>query len=1160
MSLAARSPGSRKSLSAFDQNLGDNFNVPSAQKDFKGKKRAVASMGGEGMGLVGFQVGDEEVAKPHPRRDMRPRKSILKSLSQPSLSQQSDDTTSDYTTQQYAHTVAFGTMFGSNENGDQSSRASRQSLGGRRVSFAPNAHVRMFERPVKAPRASVGFALNSQPDTYTASSSKASHTRRSSILNIGSVSKPDPFAPSIFQGEGESMGEESMEIEEDEDGTVEFGRRDVGQPDGFGYPSAGQDMDGEGEETMEMEDSDAEDMDFENVTQQGGAILRRASMPSAHAQDHPTIQLDTADTEDEADDSMASGVSGGDEQTMDFTIAIGGLLPPQAPEGAMRNRNSIGYSVPLPEGSTARYILPGEAVEGEMDMELEEVTVLHPGMTMGMGEDDTVSSGSAGEDTMGQRMRERTMTFTLTEPPTSWASAQAAAPDSGVPAGQEEDEEDMDMDMVTSVGGIANAYTTAAYPPISPGRQSISNTRPMSGTPSFARPTVSSAQKAAASAATTSKRNVFAPSPSPFKSGNTPRKSGIQVAGEVAKRLSFGSVTGSGGAGGSAGKKRAREEEAHGVDEGEMSKRSRAEEVAEEVFGGAPIEAIAIPQMPQVVTEEPSRTPTDSPSRKILSSRRSSLGTAMRLAPAPAPSPPPEEILLEDGQDDVEELEREGELDQEEPQSISLAAFLEMTGVQFMEGLPGMTRRRSSAAKGILGQNYSGDREFALHEYTEAQVNSIFLNMYTWAANKLRDDIKSGHEELSAVEARCDEDSPPVIQEYLAATDEDRQLFEMTFKSFKTNTHLKAREMWYDWKWQLMDTIRPDVESMLEGMREDNERLSAMNEQAAALLPDLRARQAELQAELAREREVVAEIASCDQEELASYKEGIAEQNVAINGFKAELGDAKTKLAALTAKRDELSASKHESIAAIAHAKSQCDQFTRSDAIRLQEEYISIQHLHLWRPTKMLPNRLELEFDNEVALSFQCNSYEPVLRSAKMEYLTERVMEMGRRGVAARGETPTEGLFEMVKAAVEVLVKSQASSDLPSFIQRVGQLWSQAQRLRAELRYLNFHHPLSYVYDPATSSLTASAAMMVPKAKSKVLVGFQVTQGVLRGFPGSLGGMGVGVKKVYGSADERLLEEVAKQTIILSTPNACLGTFLQVCVEVEAKYVSAQYD
>jgi kinetochore protein Spc7/SPC105 len=59
---------------------------------------------------------------------------------------------------------------------------------------------------------------------------------------------------------------------------------------------------------------------------------------------------------------------------------------------------------------------------------------------------------------------------------------------------------------------------------------------------------------------------------------------------------------------------------------------------------------------------------------------------------------------------------------------------------------------------------------------------------------------------------------------------------------------------------------------------QDKERLDSMHEQATALLPDLRARLAALQAELAGEREVVREIEACDQDELRDLREAMTEQ------------------------------------------------------------------------------------------------------------------------------------------------------------------------------------------------------------------------------------------------------------------------------------------
>ena len=161
----------------------------------------------------------------------------------------------------------------------------------------------------------------------------------------------------------------------------------------------------------------------------------------------------------------------------------------------------------------------------------------------------------------------------------------------------------------------------------------------------------------------------------------------------------------------------------------------------------------------------------------------------------------------------------------------------------------------------------------------------------------MKDDITSGQADLHETDSLCSIDNPPVIREYLSASEEDKGLFEMTFKAFKTNTQLKAKERWYDWKMSLMERVRPDVAELLEGMREvsemsicvtmycdgadekqDSRRLDEMEVQVSTVVPELHARYAALEKELERERGIVAEVASCDQAELADYKAAIAEQ------------------------------------------------------------------------------------------------------------------------------------------------------------------------------------------------------------------------------------------------------------------------------------------
>lgn len=174
----------------------------------------------------------------------------------------------------------------------------------------------------------------------------------------------------------------------------------------------------------------------------------------------------------------------------------------------------------------------------------------------------------------------------------------------------------------------------------------------------------------------------------------------METAGEVAKRLSFGSAAGS------TPKKRVREESPveeaeagvgkENADRGTPSsaKKQRlsvptALGLGESVFGNtsrpapAPISSpIRVsPAVPAASTSTPSRSPAV----------RRAMGITAPLV------------------EDEEEEEVGLDLDVNgEPRTIGLGAFLTMAGVQFDDSAPSGTRRRSSVAKGLLGNSQSG--------------------------------------------------------------------------------------------------------------------------------------------------------------------------------------------------------------------------------------------------------------------------------------------------------------------------------------------------------------------------------------------------------------------------------------------------------------------
>jgi kinetochore protein Spc7/SPC105 len=441
--------------------------------------------------------------------------------------------------------------------------------------------------------------------------------------------------------------------------------------------------------------------------------------------------------EGEGDESMISeseaNTSRSDmSMTMDFTVAIGGLLPQAPPAGAQRGRQSVGYNHVDPENGEP--LIPGE---GEDDMEMDETTVfggiINITTASRMDPDDTISTASGSEDTMNMSHRSRDPTLTFSH--NSLHDLDSAAREERSVMGIDTTE---GMDVTTATGGIfsqsyqrpqqVHSHTLsqsqsqsqtqtqvqvqvqmqmASSTPKSPRVTSI--TQPMGGTPSFARATASSASKAKSRSPQKEKRNIFGPSPSPFKGHSTPRKSGMQTAGEVAKRLSFGSAT-SGSS--SSSKKRTvdtftveqEEKENQTYEQPSSAKKQRlsaptALGLGESVFGSASAGAIVLgSKAASPVAKLMAQSPrVSSPARAVLESTTPSRSPAIRRAMGVADTPI----------DDAEEDEDEGEGSKEEPRTIGMRAFLDMAGVQFDDSAPSVLRRRSSAARGLLGQDPS---------------------------------------------------------------------------------------------------------------------------------------------------------------------------------------------------------------------------------------------------------------------------------------------------------------------------------------------------------------------------------------------------------------------------------------------------------------------
>lgn len=498
----------------------------------------------------------------------------------------------------------------------------------------------------------------------------------------------------------------------------------------------------------------------------------------------------------------------------------------------------------------------------------------------------------------------------------------------------------------------------------------------VNGTPSFARPTSSSAKKAKdhAPSSTQKKRNIFGASPEPEgeqeqltrSKSRTPRKSaaGFETAASVAKKLDFSaptlsapgtpkvatpkppsakgtpkpptlsvsasttpkatprpSTTPKAAPLSSLKRGRADDEAEAEADEQQLDedvhrnkrRRSSAEppkspkpttewteeedmelEASEETPEAADAaEAAELEESEeserQVTPEMEERPlPTYTPRKSLgtplkpMRSLRKSLGPPRRsilVVPEPAedpsqPEPEPEPVEGADLMANLPSQQADMEV-----QNIPLHAFLEMVGISWQDDLPLRKSLAASRKLDNLKSQFPKGHEFSLPEYVEANLESVFLSMLLWADDEITTKTKQAEETLKSVERVCSERNPAVVHDYLAADEEDRGMFESVLLQIKSVTYLRARARWYEWKESILtERVHPDVQGIRDDMLDDAERHRAERETIDRVLPSLRKRREELEAELAAHRAEVEAVMECDQDEIAALREGIEEQ------------------------------------------------------------------------------------------------------------------------------------------------------------------------------------------------------------------------------------------------------------------------------------------
>ncbi|KAG9314627.1 hypothetical protein JVU11DRAFT_5432 [Chiua virens] len=470
------------------------------------------------------------------------------------------------------------------------------------------------------------------------------------------------------------------------------------------------------------------------------------------------------------------------------------------------------------------------------------------------------------------------------------------------------------------------------------------------------------------------------------------------------------------------------------------------------------------------------------------------------------------------------EVEEEGVEDSQGPR-ISIEQFFEMTGIRFMDDIA--APRRSVVNPSVLrpSRRASMEAQIPLAEYVVAMaVNVPQLELYSHEA---------GEEAQKA--------TPPLFQEFVSTDESGQAELLHQLKLIKVHNHAQAKSEWYDWKAQWVEQLYQKTNEGFKNLETDAKTLEGIIRQAQDIVPALQQEYDELMAELEREKAEVAELERCDRNYLNELKATLAEQSAELDTYHADVKEAQTKLDRLHEKFHEVRSQKKGVMAVVEDAERRIHiqkNSTRAEIFHLKDELEALQSLHMWRAIKVQPDLSEFIFASTYNVSIPCINFRPVCAQIQISRTED---------IKTKTKEVSPVLSALILRTAKQLVTGDEGQSIRQIIQRLGDYWSSCAQLQAQLKLLSIRFPLSI--EETASGFSASAIVLFPRFKAKVLILFIFDTPMFSSWPMLIESMRCDVRVAYGPVDRDTILKAVMGRMQQATPVSDHGCLLDVCME-----------
>lgn len=394
---------------------------------------------------------------------------------------------------------------------------------------------------------------------------------------------------------------------------------------------------------------------------------------------------------------------------------------------------------------------------------------------------------------------------------------------------------------------------------------------------------------------------------------------------------------------------------------------------------------------------------------------------------------------------------------------IHLQDFLNMTSIRFME--LSTTKRRQTEAPPSHLTSSSSDPSAATPQDPSQQLQAAvvagattipLLELYQHSCRELKKYIAEGRGIVREIEADTLAENPALFGEYVAAGPDVRFNMDRQFENVKTYARLQSRQMWYEWRSKLLESLTEGLGKIGRELVADRESLA---EQERVLLPVLEplVEQARCLAEECEGlRARVEELGGCDQGLLESTRQELVAVSSEVEAKNALLEKLKLQSEETERETAELKQKKEAWLADIANAnrvRQQCRGYSMAEVRQLQSRVDALKRAHGWQVLSAQTTRLTMLYNEELQLSFDPAALKAGTHSADAFSASlhqsdlEEAQSLSRQPAPAPAQTFLLGAITRYLAS---LTRQESKPLAPKvLLQQVAAIWTRLPQLEA---------------------------------------------------------------------------------------------------------------